>query len=165
MLKKTLTYIAIIALTSQVGYAMPSRDSNQPGFTDYMRSGSNSFSLLDPSKLTFNHNVSFGFSSGYGNSLMQSMYATQIGYQLSDPVKLTFLLGMQNNQLNPGSGQPMEFNNLLGGAALDYCPSDNFRMRFEILNAPGLNPYSSRFMNTSPYRLGDYSYSPWLIQE
>ncbi len=97
---------------------------------------------------------------------MQSMYATRIGYQLSDPLKLTFLLGVQNSRFNSPQLQPMDFNSLLGGARLDYNPTDNFHLRVEFQNSPygSVNPWSNRYLNSS-HISGQYYHSPWLISE
>ena len=136
--------------------AAPTTKSNQLGFRDWLSSGrASSFSLLDPSRMTVQHSLSFSYGSGGNGSLAQSLYLTRLGYKLSDPVTLTFLLGVQNNQYSGKLTLPSNYNSLLGGVALDYRPSRDFHLRLEVLQSPrylylsdpGFYPYSSPLLD------------------
>ena len=136
--------------------AAPTVKTTQLGFRDWFNRGrSASFNLLDPSRLTIQHSFSFGYATGGSGSLAQSLYMTKLGYKLSDPVTLTFLLGVQNNQYSGKQALPGNFNSLLGGVALDYCPSNNLHLRMEVfqsprylyLTDPGFNHYYSPLLD------------------
>jgi len=52
--------------------------------------------LLDPSRLTINHSISFGASAGGGYSGLksQSIYTTMLTYKFSQPVTLNLNFGL-----------------------------------------------------------------------
>lgn len=68
---------------------------------------------------------------------MQSLYATNIGYRLSDPLTLTFTLGLAGGRYNFG-GVPATYNSFIGGARLDYSPSKDVHLRLQFDRVPGL---------------------------
>jgi len=140
-----------IIICCMTANAEPTVERNQLGFRDWLggRSGS-AFNLLDRSRLTVQHNISFGISSGSGGSIARSLYATTIGYKLSDPVSLTFLLGFQNSRYSGNMGIPADYNSFIGGFAFDYRPRKDIYLHFELLQSPRL-----LYMN-SPYQ-GDVS--------
>ena len=117
--------------------AAPTVKSDKLGFRDWLGGNRGThFSLFNPSRLTVQHNVSFGISSSSSGSLAQSLYMTKLGYKLSDPVTLTFLLGVQNNQYSGRLALPSSFNSYIGGVALDYRPHRDVFIRFEMLHSP-----------------------------
>ncbi len=141
-------YISLIVflISFSAVEAAPTMQKKQLGFKDWLGSRPKStFNLLDPSRLTIQHNLSFGISSGSGGSIMQNLYATKLGYKLSDPVTLTFLLGFQNSQFSGNRALPGDFNSFFGGFALDYRPRRDIHLHFEMLQSPGYlyltNPY------------------------
>ena len=136
-------------------FAIPLNEDNRPTVKDWLHgtgyTGS-SLGLIDPSRLTVSHSVSFGGSFSNGQSLMQSLYASCFSYRLSDPLMLTFALGVQNLKYNNVPGIDAQ-SSLLGGFRLDYKPSDNFRFRIQFQRTPAgiwqsgtLSPYSYRYM-------------------
>ena len=132
-------YVSLIVLLIVFGAveAAPTMQKNQLGFKDWLGNRPKStFNLLDPSRLTIQHNLSFGISSGSGGSLMQNLYTTKLGYKLSDPVTLTFLLGFQNTQFSGNQALPGNLNSFLGGFALDYRPRRDIHLHFEMLHSP-----------------------------
>jgi len=156
---KYLLLICLLVGASQLGLATPTITDNSPNFNDWLggkgRYSTPTLGLIDPSRLTVNHAVSFGFSSGGGNSLMKSLYAANFTYRLSNPLTLNFVLGMQNLQLNgiPGQGSQNAF---LGGFSLDYRPRKNILFRFEMQNVPqGIWPYGGVYPNSYKYMFGD----------
>jgi len=138
-----------------VSNAKPNFNDNRLGFKDWLgNSGISTGGLIDPSKLTVQHNVSFGFATGNGQSLTQSLYTATFGYRLSDPLTLSFLMGYQDNRLAGQSIYPNSFNSMIGGVALDWRPSHNFQLHIELLQAPGLylnNGYNNTGQFTPTY--------------
>lgn len=136
--------LAAILLTAAWATAAPTMRGNGLNFRDYLGGSSrgSSLGLIDPSRLSFSHNVQMGFSSFSGGSMMQSLYASTARYRVSDPLSLSFTLGMVGTRLNAG-GAPNTFQSLIGGAALDYHPTKNVLFRLEFARSPGLyRPYS-----------------------
>ncbi len=127
----------------------------QLGFKDWLRRETISRSLgLDPTRFSINHTVSMGFSSQGGSSLMQSLYATNISYKLSNPLTLSIMLGAQNSRFNYG-GEPVSYNDLIGGFTLDYRPSRDIFFRLAFYRNP------NRMWNEdiySPQRVWPYGY-------
>jgi len=135
-------------LLASTAMSAPTKKDYSPKLNDYIGGRSiSSFGLLDPSRMTVNHSVQMGYSSFGGGSLMQSLYATSIGYRISDPLKMTVTLGLSGNRLNIG-GTPTTFNSLIGGARLDYRPTKDFHLMLEFSRTPGL--YQSNWRN-DPY--------------
>ena len=146
-----LVFIFLIFVLALSVNAAPTMKSDQLGFRDWLGgSRSPSFNLFDPSKLTVQHNLSFGFSSGGSGSLAQSLYMTKLGYRLSDPVTLTFLLGVQNNQYSGKMNLPSNYNNFMGGFAVDYRPHKDVFIHLEMLHSPGYMYLSNQ--NFYPYK-------------
>jgi len=123
--------------------AVPSRNASESSLNEWIRGGrgtSPSVGLIDRSRLTVSHNLSFGASFGNGSSLMQSLYASRFSYRLSDPLTLGLTLGVQN--LKYGS-VPTAYNSLIGGFSLDYRPSKNIHLSFGLNSLPyGANPWA-----------------------
>ena len=135
MRKIMLTIIWLAAITGSAAAANPGGATL--GFRDWLSGARQpSLGLLDPARLTVNHTASFGFASGGGNSLMQSLYATRFGYQLSNPVTLSLLLGVQNSQLAGKTPYNGSYNTVFGGMALDYNPKGAFHLHFEVAGSP-----------------------------
>lgn len=150
-MKKCLIVAVIVILCVSLVDAAPTRQNDEQGFRDWLggRQKQVSFQLFDPSRLTINHSVSFGGSFGNDASLMQSIYMTRIGYQLSDPLTMTLLLGLQNSQIG-GSAPDMSLTSPIGGFMLDYKPMKNMYFHLSIIRAP------------QQYRFGSYDlYSPY----
>ncbi|MBM3328678.1 MAG: hypothetical protein FJY67_04275 [Calditrichaeota bacterium] len=144
-MKITITVALVALLLATVAIAGPYSNQTQLGFKDYLIGGrSGSGLLLDPSRLTINHQVSMGFSSAGRSSLLQSMYATNMAYKLSNPLTLSLLMGVQNSRIS-GYGMEGGFSSLVGGAALDYRPSENLFMRLEFVRGPGYYGPADRF--------------------
>jgi hypothetical protein len=103
--------------------------------------------LLDPSRFTLNHAVSFGMSSSSaGNGLKhQSLYTTMLQYQFSEPitVNVNFSLPIHStyNSAHNFSSENMEsaeyLRNIPFDASLTWQPSNNFMMRLSVLRNTG----------------------------
>lgn len=142
-MRKEFQILAVVLLIAPIVMASPRFGSETPSFRDYIGGGA-SLGLIDPSRVTFDHSIQMGFSGSGNNSLMQSLYASTAHYRVSDPVTLSFTLGMMGTRYS-GSGAPAISNDFVGGVALDYRPSRNFHFRVKIVRSPqyyGLDPYS-----------------------
>ena len=143
-MQKIFCILCLVLIVGSSLIAAPTLKKDQFGFKDwYGGSGRSSFGLLDPSRLTVNHNVSFGFASGGGQSVMQSLYATRFAYKLSDPLTLSVLLGVQNNQFAGNIPSQGSSNSILGGFAIDYRPRKDIYIRLEMLKSPGIINYNT----------------------
>lgn len=122
-----------------------------------MRPAPTPFSLLDFSRVRWSHSYSVSyFSSGPGSSTTGLLSSTMF-YDFSPKLSLALNLGLVHD---PGAlfGNRARAANssLLPGFALDYHPSDKFRMSiiFQQFNS-GNSPYYGRsrglFGSTSPY--------------
>lgn len=136
-MNRIIVILCALLITIGTLHSQPMREDNSLSFRDWL-GGNNepSFQLLDPSKFSLNHSVSFGTSFGGGTSLMQSMYTARIGYQVSNPLSLTFLIGMQNNRFGGANLQNMSMTAPFGGVMLDYRPTDNVSFHMSVMQAP-----------------------------
>jgi hypothetical protein len=144
MFRSLLVLVMTIVLVGAV-VAAPTYQDSRPGLNDYLSGKSRSMlGLLDPSRMTIQHDIQMGVSFGGGSSLMQSLYASRIGYRLSDPLTLTFTIGMANTRFGYGPTY-YNTNSLLGGAALDYRPTKDIFFHLEFMHGPGLYPSNAYF--------------------
>lgn len=108
------------------------------------------FSLIDLSRLHWNHSYSFSYFSGGGSSGTLGLYTGTILYEISSNLTLNLKLGIAHN---PGAMFDREQGSdavFLPGARLDYQPSENFRI------TAGFDTYYGNYYN--PF---NYYYSPW----
>ncbi len=145
-MRKTFITFASLLLTATLALALPRFGSSSPSFSDYLGGVTRtpSFGLIDRSRVTFDHSLQMGVMGFSGGSLMQSLYSTTAHYRVSDPVSLSFTLGMMGTKYS-GSSAPAISSDFIGGVALDYRPTNNMHFRVEIARAPtyyGLNRYT-----------------------
>jgi len=133
---KNLCWLGMFLVCFSAASAAPTLENHQSGFKDWLGGNTrSSLGLIDPSRLSVQHNIAFGMASGGGQSVMQSLYATRFRYQLSNPLVLTFQLGVMNNRFG-GRNLAGNFNSLISGVRLDYSPSINFHINVELLQGP-----------------------------
>ncbi len=136
-MNKLIALLCLMIIGAGTVQAQPTRNDGTLSFRDWLGGNSQpSFQFLDPSKVTFQQSASFGTSMGNGASTMQSLYMAKIGYQLSNPLTMTFLVGLQNNQFMGAGVQNMSLTSPFGGVMLDYRPTDNTFIHFSMLRAP-----------------------------
>lgn len=136
-MKRTLGILCALIIIGGTASGAPYRDKPKLGFRNYLGGqGTPSIGLIDPSKLSVSHAVSFGATVGNGASLMQSLYTARFGYKLSNPVTLSFLLGVQNSRFG-GSGDNLNLTSPIGGVQLEYRPSKNFLFRIDVQQSTG----------------------------
>ncbi len=118
--------------------------------------------ILDPSRFSINHSMSFGMASGSGSSLKsQSLYTTMLQYEFSKPVtlNLNFSLPIHStfNSAHNITTENLEsaeyFRNIPFDAHLTWNPTNNLMMRISVVkhnDASLLHAYQQ-----TPYRLLD----------
>lgn len=161
-LKKTfLAILALIIIGSTTAQATPYSDYSKPTVSDWIGGsvghsgfglrpyGSSSVGLLDPSRLSIDHAVSFGVTSSGDQSLTQALYQSRFSYRLSDPVTLSLMMGVQNLNGNniPGFNSN---NSVFGGFALDYRPSKNVFFHLEMQHLPA-GSYTPEYLSPFGY--------------
>lgn len=120
-------------------------------------------SLLDPSRLSVNHSVSFGMSSSSAQAGLksQSLYSTMLTYRFSTPVTLnlnfelpihsTYSSGQNLNQENL---QSLEyFRNMPLSAALTWQPRENLLLRFCVIRNTADCSRAQSFLPYAPANL------------
>ncbi len=113
------------------------------------------FRLIDPSKLTVNHGLSFGMASYSGVSGLksQSLYHTMMTYEFSKPVTLNLNFGLpihstfySGHNLNAENLQSLDyFKNMPINASLLWQPSERFAMFIGISHNTGNSYYHDPF--------------------
>ena len=136
---KRLCLLGLLLGGFHVAGAAPTLEDRQPGLSEWLGGNTHpSLGLIDPSRLSVQHSFSFGFASGggpNGGSVMQSLYATQFRYQFSNPLTMTFVLGLQNSRFG-GGDVTGDYSSVLGGIKLDYRPTSNFFINVEFMRSP-----------------------------
>jgi hypothetical protein len=101
--------------------------------------------LLDPSRLTVNHAVSFMAGGSRASDIRsQSLYSTMMHYKFNAPLVLSLNFDMPIhstfNRYNNFTGDNLAsmdyFRNMPIDASLTWMPSDRFMMRFSVIRMP-----------------------------
>ena len=114
--------------------------------------------LLDPSRLSVSHSMSFGMLSGGGYSSLQSQsfYSNMMQYKFTAPVtlNLNFSLPIYSTfspyqNLTSQNMQSLNyFKSVPFDVSLCWKPSDNFQMNFSVANYPTYGMYGDQLMPT-----------------
>jgi hypothetical protein len=109
--------------------------------------------LLDPSRLTVNHSLSFGMSKAGSQSMQsQSLATTMLQYEFSAPLTLNLNFGMPihstafgSHNLNQHNLQSADyFRTMPIDASLTWRPTENTMMRISVIrNASDNTAYPS----------------------
>lgn len=117
----------------------------------------NSFSLLNPNKMTMSHSMTFSTAFNNQNSaLYQSVYTNHIDYQISPKIQFAMDLNFINNgTANFNTDFDIEGNNdnksmIIPGFSMKFQPTENMSIEFHYNQR---NPYNS--MHNSFYRVTD----------
>ncbi len=95
------------------------------------------FSLLDPSRLSTSHSYSFSYFSGNGRSGSIGMLMNSVEYRISNPLKVTFNLGVLHNpSAFIGRSQSGISPVMIPGFQLQYRPSRNFLFQMNFQSFP-----------------------------
>ena len=123
--------------------------------------------LLDPSRLSVQHSLSFGMGTASGMSMQsQGLYSTLLTYKFSQPVTLHLNFGFPlfstfspYGNLNQQNLTSMEyFRNMPLQASLAWQPTSNLSLQLNIVKNPQQFDYFSGM--ASPF----YSVHPHLFQ-
>jgi hypothetical protein len=143
----TLLFSLVVSVAAQTKDAYDTGEKSKGG-------------LLDLSRLTVNHSLSFGMASNSGISDMksQSMYSTMLQYSFLAPVTLNLNFGLPiHSTFNASQNISMDnlrsadyFNSIPFDFSLTWKPSENTNFTLSISK-----------MNTYDYFGGYYNHSIW----
>jgi hypothetical protein len=119
---------------------------------DYGSTGdsSKSGSLIDPSRVSVSHSMSFGMMSGGSSSIQsQSFYSTMLQYRFAAPLtlNLNFSLPIHSTvssyqNLTSQNMQSLNyFKNIPFDVSLSWRPSERFAFNFTVVNYPAYYGY------------------------
>lgn len=104
------------------------------------------FGLIDLSRVKWSNSYSVSYFSGGGNSMSMGVLNTQFGYEFSPKLSMTLNFGLAHNTGAMVRGENADAT-VLPGFALDYHPSEKFRMSFSYqtyrngMGSNGMNRY------------------------
>lgn len=171
MLRKFTVFVFTLLITAQAVAVSPYRGQENVTTSDFLRQpyqASSYSGLLDPSRLSMQHQMGMGYMSAGGRGYTQAYYLNTLTYRFNAPVLMRLHLGVANNPFasysstGPGeSAMTNMFNNaeFFGGADIEWQPRDNVHLRFSVHKMPAgmYNPYGY----ASPYsRYGSRYYNP-----
>jgi len=132
---RSLTLLIVVGLMALFAclpaVAQPtSGDGNSDYFSNLGKSG---FSLLDPSRISMSNSYTFSYFSGNGYSGSVGMLMNSIEYRVSNPLTVTFNLGVLHNpsalvSRTQGGISPR----FMPGFQLRYRPGDNFLFQMDF---------------------------------
>lgn len=148
MKKALATFGLMLLILPLAALAQNGAGGSASGVSDYLRSGGGlglglqPVGLFDPSRMTFQHSYSMAYLSSGGQSAMRGLFMETIGYRLSNPLALTLNLGYLHQPYSSfGPDGLTQGGRFVGGAALDWRPSKNMFLRFEVGSYPASSPY------------------------
>jgi hypothetical protein len=164
MLKYKIFNLLLIAVLIVPSVVLAATGDEVSSVNSYLRSGGNSslglksFGFLDPSRMNFQTSYSMSYATGGGQGLMQGLFMETVGYRLSNPVSLTFNLGFQHTPYSSfGPDGLTKSARFVGGAALDWRPTQNMFLHLEVASYPSYgayqyNPYWNPFPYSAPFQ-------------
>ena len=157
-MKKILTAALILALPL-VGSAQMIEKVDLTSAESIGRFGSQAaptpFSLLDLSRISWSHSYSVSYFSGGNNSGSAGLLNSTMFYEISSKLSLAVNIGVAHD---PGAmfSNGQSNSTILPGFALDYHPSENFRVsvryqKFNNGNYPNYDSGSQWHRRTNPF--------------
>jgi hypothetical protein len=157
---RTVIFVSGILLAATIGFGQTKDAYDQGDGSSKSIKG-----LLDPSRLTVSHSMSFGMASGGGSSSMQSQsfYSTMMQYKLTAPVTLNLNFAMpihssysRYQNLTSQNLQSFDyFRTMPFDVSLSWKPSERFQFNLSIVN------YPDNYGNGYGYGMYDYGFMPW----
>jgi hypothetical protein len=157
---RTVLIIAEILLAATIGFGQTQESYDQGDGSSKSIKG-----LLDPSRFTVSHSMSFGMASGGGASSLQSQsfYSTMMQYKFTAPVTLNLNFAMpihsSYSQYQNLTSQNLQsfgyFRNMPFDVSLSWKPSERFQFNLSIVNFP------DSYGNGYGYGMYDYGFMPW----
>jgi hypothetical protein len=142
------TFIFIVFLATQASAELGVKPSQKSGFQIPLTENlQKTDSLLDLSRLSFNHTLGMTYSSTQGGGLSQ-YYLNEMTYQISKPLVIKAQIGVANNLSSTtkyGSASGVQV--IVPNVSILYQPKPNLRIEFGFSNMPN---YYGR-PNYSPY--------------
>jgi hypothetical protein len=120
-------------------------------------------SLLDPSRLTINHSMSFyAGGSQVSDVKSQSMYSTMFQYKFNAPVVLSLNFDMpihstfnQHSNFTSDNLSSLDyFRNIPIDAAVTWMPTDKFMLGVRIMKMPESGGFYSGFHRSDRFHRG-----------
>ncbi len=172
-MRQVILGFLFVALLAGVAAAQsPYRDAEAPTTTDMLRQPtiSNGFNgLLDPSRISMDHQLGMGYMSMGGQGFTQGYYMNTLSYRFDAPVLLRVHTGVTNNPFSSGSSaQPgqsgiasmMQDAQFFGGADLLWKPSERTSIFLSVSRAPAsIYGYGSPMRRS--YGMHGWGRSPW----
>ncbi len=146
-MKNTIIKKAVISLAVAFFGAYPVHSQVTGGL---MGTGNSMKGLLDPSRFSVNHSVSFGMSGSPNSDLKsQSLYTTMMQYEFSQPVtfNLNFSLPIHStyndahNLTQENLNSAEYFKSIPFDASLTWQPTDNMFLQLNIVKGTGSSSY------------------------
>ena len=168
-----LVIVLVLLLAVTASAQAPYRDTTSPTSREQITMPSyrsSTLGLLDPSRITMQHQMGMSYMSYGGRGYPQGYYLNTLTYRFNAPLLMRVRLGVANNPYASSAGagpttgsmgglfQNAEF---FGGADIDWRPRDNVFVRFSFdRTAPGLY-YGYPYMNRWGMYGADYRYGPY----
>jgi hypothetical protein len=161
MMRKIVILLSVLAL-SATAYDLGGRSTSTP--TAVSGPEAPAFTgILDPSRLTVNHAVSFhAGGSQISDMKSQSVYSTMFQYRFNAPVVLRLNFDMPiHSTFNPYNNfttdnlSSMEyFKNMPFDASIVWQPTQNFMFRFSMIRMPESAHFHNSFYNPDRFLRG-----------
>jgi hypothetical protein len=122
--------------------------------------------LLDPSRFSIHHALSFGMASGSDDKSVksQSVYTSMLQYKFAEPLTLNLNFSMPlyssfnsaQNLTSENINSMAYFQNMPFDASLTWKPTNNLMMHFSVMRDPQSLYSSFMPMSRMPYLLPDW---------
>ncbi len=114
--------------------------------------GSSIFSFFNADNFNMQHSYSMSYMTMGGRGVATGMFTSSLGYEFSESLDAQVDVSMMHSPYNSFSNNADDFSGVfISRAALNYEPSENFKMRVEFRQIPG----------GSYYGYGSPFYNPW----
>jgi len=130
-------FLMIAFLATQASAELGLKPSQKSGFQIPLTEGlQKTDSLLDLSRLSFNHTLGMTYSSTQGGGLSQ-YYLNEMTYQISKPLVIKAQIGVANNLSSATRyGSTSGVQVIVPNVSVLYQPKPNLRIEFGFSNMP-----------------------------
>jgi hypothetical protein len=144
-LNRTASFLIVVTLLFSPLFSQTKADYGDSG------DSSKTSGIVDPSRLSVSHSMSFGMMSGGGSSSLQSQsfYSTMMQYRFAAPLtlNLNFSLPIHSTfspyqNLTSHNMQSLDyFKNIPFDVSLSWKPSERFFLNISVVNYPAYYGY------------------------
>jgi hypothetical protein len=148
-----LLVILIVFMSTEGSAQFRDQDQGSPRAASSMLSGGGSsmFGFFNPESFNMSHTYTMSYTGMGGRGMAVGMYTNSMFYQISNPLDVQLDVSMMHSPYNSFSQTSNDFSGVfISRAALNYQPSDNFRIQVQYMQMP----YSG-------YGYGSSFYNPW----